>query len=54
MDNWTISEIKKFASVLVIEKALVKAFPLVGRWLLYKVGKGDIVRIREEPWAGCV
>lgn len=28
---------------------MVQSFPLVGNWLVWKVGKGDKVRIRIDP-----
>lgn len=29
-----------------------KAFPLIGRWLVWKVGKGNKVKTVEDPWLG--
>jgi hypothetical protein len=31
----------------------VKVFPLVDKWLAWKVGNGNNVRIGENPWIGC-
>jgi hypothetical protein len=33
-------------------KAIISAFQLVGNWLIWKVGKGDIVQIGLDPWVG--
>ena len=34
-------------------KALVRSFPLIGKWLEWKVGRGNRVRIDEDPNVGC-
>ena len=31
----------------------MSAFPLVGKWLVLKVGEGNRVRLGEDPWVGC-
>lgn len=28
-------------------------FPMVGSWLVWKVGKGNRVRLGVDPWVGC-
>jgi hypothetical protein len=33
-------------------KALVEAFPLVGDWVVWKIGDGKKVRVGEDPWLG--
>jgi hypothetical protein len=33
--------------------ALVKAFPLIGKWTAWKIGRGNKVIIVEDPWIGC-
>ena len=35
----------------ILWKALVLAFPVVGYWLVWKVGKGYKVRIGADPWS---
>lgn len=32
---------------------MVLAFPLVGNWLVWKVGRGTKVKVGEDPWIGC-
>ena len=31
----------------------MKAFPLLGKWLLWKIGRGNKVTIWEDPWISC-
>jgi hypothetical protein len=33
-------------------KALVQAFPINGRWLVWKMGNGEKVRVGVDPWIG--
>lgn len=43
---------KLTSNVSIHWKALVQCFPLVGRWLVWKVGNGEQVRIGVDPWVG--
>jgi hypothetical protein len=52
-EAWLQSSRKSFTKASIICKAKALAFPLVGRWLVWKVGVGTRTRIREDPWAGC-
>jgi hypothetical protein len=36
----------------IVWKALVEAFPLVGEWVVWKIGDGKNVRVGEDPWMG--
>jgi hypothetical protein len=36
----------------IMWKALVEAFPLVGKWTVWKIGNGRNVRLGEDPWLG--
>lgn len=45
-------EVTSHDGALVIWKASMKGFPLVGKWMAWKVGKGDRVEIDEDPWIG--
>jgi hypothetical protein len=44
---------KKILNASIIWKAIVSAFPLIGNWLVWKIGKGDKVQIGLDPWIGC-
>jgi hypothetical protein len=33
---------------------MVNVFTLIGKWLAWKVGRGNKVRIEENPWIGCM
>ena len=34
----------------VVWKAMVLDFPVVGKWLVWKVGYGSKVKLGEDPW----
>jgi hypothetical protein len=36
----------------IVWKALVEAFPLVGKWMVWCIGNGEKVRLGEDPWLG--
>jgi hypothetical protein len=50
--EWIRKEVESHSGTLVVWKALMRAFPLVGKWLACKIGKGNRDRIREYPWMG--
>jgi len=33
-------------------KFIVLVFPLVGNWMVWKVGNGERVRVGANPWVG--
>jgi hypothetical protein len=33
-------------------KPLVEAFPLIGKWTVWKIGNGHRIRVGEDPWLG--
>jgi hypothetical protein len=36
----------------IVWKAILNAFPLVGSWMMWKIGNGWKVRVGEDPWMG--
>jgi hypothetical protein len=36
----------------IVWKALVQAFPLVGKWTVWHIKNGEKVRLGEDPWLG--
>jgi hypothetical protein len=36
----------------IIWKATIEAFPIIGKWIIWKVGKGDKVLNHLDPWIG--
>jgi hypothetical protein len=37
---------------LIVWKDFMESFPLVGKWRVWKIGDGKIVRLGEDPWMG--
>jgi hypothetical protein len=52
MEDWIRSPTKSHQNALIVWKVVILAFPLVGRWLIWKVGRGNKVRLGEDPWVG--
>lgn len=53
VEDWIRSPTKSHHNASILWKAVTIAFLLVGRWLVWKVGKGSKVRLGEDPWVGC-
>jgi hypothetical protein len=34
-------------------KVVVLYFPLIGKWLVWKVGARRTIEVGENPWVGC-
>jgi hypothetical protein len=43
IEDWVRTPIKKSLNALIIWKETTLAFPLIGKWLVWHVGKGDKV-----------
>jgi hypothetical protein len=54
MEDWIRKEVTAFGGASVIWKDLVKAFPLLVKWLVWKVGRGNEVKIGQLSWMGCI
>lgn len=53
MEYWSRRRPKSHQNISIVWKAIVLAFPLVGKWLVWKVGKGNKVTLQEDHWLGC-
>jgi hypothetical protein len=53
VEEWIGNPVKKHKNGSLIWKATISAFPLIGRWLVWKVVNGHNVRVQEYPWVGC-
>jgi hypothetical protein len=53
VENWIRKSTKSYQKVSVVWKVVLSAFPLIGRCLARKVGKGNKVRLGEASWVGC-
>jgi hypothetical protein len=47
--DWFKEEINNSGACSTIFKALMKDFPLIGKWSTWKDGRGNSVRIGEDP-----
>jgi hypothetical protein len=43
---------KKSSKGSIVWKDMVEAFPLVGDWVVWKIGDKKKVRVGEDPWLG--
>jgi hypothetical protein len=50
--DWIRKHDKKVSNGSIIWKAIIKAFPLIGKWLMWKIGNGVQVSIGKDPWIG--
>lgn len=53
LDDWLINPVKSMQNIYIIWKAVVVAFPLVGNWLIWRVGRGTKMKVGLDPWIGC-
>jgi len=51
--EWFSSRDKSCGNASIIWKFVIKSFSLIGDWLVWRVGRGDNIRIGEDPWVGC-
>jgi hypothetical protein len=52
LEDWVRRPVKSALNCTIIWKALLNSFPIVGEGLAWRVGKGNKVRIRADPWPG--
>jgi hypothetical protein len=45
--------VKYFGGTFVIWKSLVNKFTLLGKWLVWNIGRGRKLKFRKDPWMGC-
>jgi hypothetical protein len=47
-----LRQLNKSSKGSIVWKALVEAFPLVGEWVVWKIGDRKNIRVGEDPWLG--
>jgi hypothetical protein len=52
VEEWVHAPHKPVANCFIVWKALVDSFPLIGNWLVWKIGNEKRIRIGEDPWEG--
>jgi hypothetical protein len=52
--EWIRSPGSRTTGISVMWKAVQRAFDVVGNSLTWQVGSGNSLRIRRDPWAGCL
>jgi len=50
--EWIINSNKATHNGSTIWKSLLNSFPIIGNWLIWKVGIGSKVFIGRDPWIG--
>eukprot|EP01018_Ginkgo_biloba_P015473 Gb_20637 [translate_table: standard] len=50
VEDWIRSTTQYSNGASVVWKVVVQAFPLVGMWLMWRVGNGSRVHIGQDPW----
>jgi hypothetical protein len=48
--EWIRKPSKYISNVLIVWKATIKYFSLIGNWLVWKVGNGRRIRLGKDPW----
>ena len=51
--EWIRSPVKKKKCISICWKAVIWAFDIVGNFLVWNIGNGNVVRIGEDPWICC-
>lgn len=52
MIDWMRLKSERVIGVSNVWLTLVKAFPVIGDWCVWKVGNGKHVQIGYDPWSG--
>jgi hypothetical protein len=52
IEEWVRKPIRHSHNASIIWKVVVMAFPLIGNWLVWKIGRGNKVQIGLDPWIG--
>lgn len=52
MDLWIKSSVKSINGVSNVWKGLVCAFPVLGKWVAWHIGKRDHIQLGEDLWIG--
>jgi hypothetical protein len=51
--DWISQAPKEIAKCLNHLESNYSAFPLIGNWIIWKIGNGDQVLIGIDSWIGC-
>jgi len=54
VEDWIRSPTKSHQNASIVSKYMILSFPLVGRWLIWKVDGGNKVILGGDPWVGCM
>ena len=49
-----LTTLKSIEGVSNVLRCLASSFEVVGKWVAWKVGQGDRLRIGEDPWIACI
>jgi len=50
--DWIRNPIKKLQNDSIFWKYILDVFPLIGNWMIWKIGDGAQVLIEKDPWIG--
>jgi hypothetical protein len=53
VEVWLRQERKYFKGASNIWKGLVKAYDILGHWVVWKIGRGTKLIVGKDPWIGC-
>lgn len=51
--EWIKKLVKKVQNSFVIWKSILNAFPLIEKWLIWKIRNGSKFLLGKDPWIGC-
>ena len=46
--DWLTKKFERYRGASIVWKTLVRVFPLIGKWLVYRIGKANNVKIDKD------
>jgi hypothetical protein len=49
IEEWIRKDIKGHRGASIVWKSIARALPLIGKWLVWKIGRENKIKIGEDP-----